>query len=48
MKNFQGILYMNQNLQGDFQICISVPLMWSLSILFSYEDKDNGRFSNLH
>ena len=29
---------MNKNIQGDFQICISVPLMWNLRhILISYE-----------
>ena len=28
MRNFQGIVfYMNTNLWGDFQICISVPLI---------------------
>ena len=26
-RNFQGIVFMNTNIQGDFQIYISVPLM---------------------
>ena len=27
MRNFQTSLYMNTNIYGDFQICISVPLI---------------------
>ena len=29
MRNFQGIIfYMNKNMEGDFQICINVPLRY--------------------
>ena len=27
MRNFQGSFYMNTNIKGDFQICISFPLI---------------------
>ena len=31
MRNFQTSLYMNTNIYGDFQICISVPLKASFT-----------------
>ena len=40
MRNFQGMdyFYMSTNIQGDFQICISVPLTEILEICtFSFK-----------
>ena len=39
MPHFQSIVFINLNIYGDFQICISVPLINSLKFTLILESK---------
>ena len=50
MRNFQGSFYMNTNIKGDFQICISFPLIRlkpcnciKIKILFIHDSEGTTR-----